>query len=190
MALTNAQTEAGRKSLPLIQAIVVEVEPDDVVLTATIEDKRKLTFSGDVAVTKGATTTHYGIAANNGKIKRFSDIDSMIRAMALVAPTFFAVQQTARVNVVGTSSLAKNEPVSGDPVARLTKERTKLTAANLSLGEKSTDLAASIAASSSYQNGSTKQQEFYNDLVAQKGVVDQLVELYVARIAAIDAALV
>lgn len=188
MALTTAQTAAGRKSVPLLKAIFAETQPIDIVLTLRVVDKKKLTFTLAMACQTSLGAVVYDVATNDGKLKKYQDVDSAYRTAVAVAGARFAEGQTpVTALIVNQSVMIPEESIGGDPSARLAKEKLKLENAKATTDAKVADMAVDIAAVSTYQTGTPKEQAYYVELVAEQDVMQQLSDWYVARIAEIVA---
>lgn len=189
MALTTQQKAAGRKSVPLIKAIFAETPPEAISIALTIVDKKRLTFTAALTCQVGNESVVYDIATNDGKLKKYQDIDSVYRTAVVVAGALFATQAPVVAMIVNQAVMLPEESISGDPSEKLAKEKLKLQSAKAATDAKLVDIGVDIAAVASYATGTPKEQAYYNELVSEQTVMSQLADWYTARIAEINAIL-
>lgn len=179
---TPALKEQGR-IVPNILADFIEPMNDGTMeVEATILDKKKLRFSATIVTNdpNSPNPAKYTVANANGKVRTFTDIDSVVRLVQKVSPGTTKVQ----VTILATNSLNPAENLS-NPQATLTKEKTVAEKAKVISDRELLAVNAELISIGSFQNGTPTQQAKYADVTAQKNTLMKASEFYAAEIARI-----
>lgn len=142
------------------------------VLARAVGTDKSLRLAADVTVNAGPAIT---ICGDSGKVKTYSDLDSIVRAMSKIAESSNGVYSlTVDTGALFASSVPTDIIASYEAqVIRLGKTKTSQQAVSAAL-------AASLALMVGWDTGNAAQVARFNEVTAQKAAVD-------ADIAAIDA---
>jgi hypothetical protein len=135
-------------------------------ISMVIVDPKKLSFACEVTYTpQGGVSTTTNIANNNGKVKRYSDVDSAIKDAMSIAPGITEIE----LGSIDTSALVKPTPTN--PVAAAKSEVRRLVTLLNTLSVAKVKANAEIANLQSFQTGSATQQDIYGNAVAARDAI-------------------
>lgn len=161
-----------RKSLRVLAGLIAVAVPGVVSIKAVaVPGDKSLKFGGVVTI-DGAS---YEVAADNGKIKKYSDVDSLVKD---VAANFPSANGNYAVSIETGLILVQSIPadLKKDAASRVVKYNTKKTAQNAVI----TMLDADLVLMAGWDVGNQLQQAKFNEVTAQKVAVQ-------ADVAALDA---